>query len=107
MVTGSGAYPAVVEDGALWAALNDDGRALCTALKHWNGKENRNVFTLDPDNSWGISGVWACGGTRAVALSATDSAQGSYVGVWRGNFGTLVCWIATDAPRVIASLNQS
>lgn len=107
VVIGSGAYPAVVEDGALWAALNDDGSALCTALKHWNGKENRNVFTLDPDNSWGISGVWACGGTHAVALSATDSAQGSYVGVWRGNFETLVCWIATDAPRVIASLNQS
>lgn len=107
VVIGSGAYPAAVEGGVLWAALGEDDDTLCTLLRRWDGQQSQDVFALDSDGHWGISGVWACGDMRAIALSATDSAQGSYVGIWRGDFEALVCWVATDSPRVIGSLNQS
>lgn len=106
-VIGDGAYPAAVNDGVLWAALDESNGNLCTALRRWNGQQSQDVFTVETDSRWGISGVWACGDVRAVAFGAADSAQGSYVGIWRGDFESLVCWVAADAPRVIGCLNQS
>lgn len=105
-VIGDGAYPAAVDDGVLWAALDESERGLCTVLRHRNGQQSQDVFTIEADGRWGISDVWACGDIRAVAFSAADSSQGSYVGIWRGDFESLACWVATDAPRVIGSLNQ-
>lgn len=107
IVIGDGAYPAAVNGGVLWAALAENNKTLCTTLRRWDGQQSQDVFTMEADSRWGLSDIWAFGDIRAVAFSAADSSLGSYVGIWRGDFESLVCLIATDAPRVIGSLNQS
>ena len=106
-VIGNGAYPAVSDKHVLWARLDESDATLCTSLMSWDGSQSKEVFSIGAGDTWGISGVWACGDIHAVSFSSKDSAQGSYAGIWRGDFESLACWIATDSPRAIGSLNQS
>lgn len=106
-VIGNGTYPAVSDKHVLWARLDESDATLCTSLMSWNGSQSKEVISIGAGDTWGISGVWACGDIRAVSFSSKDSAQGSYAGIWRGDFESLACWIATDSPRAIGSLNQS
>ena len=105
VILGVGNYPAAYGEGGLWASSEDSG--LCTILMRWNGNTSTRVFSLESEGNWGISGVWASGTTTAVGFSSSDSGQGSYIGIWQDDFTDFLCWIYTDAPRALGSLNGS
>lgn len=106
-VMGAGNYPAACGQGTLWASLEDSDADLCTRLMRWEEGSSTRIFSLESEGHWGISGVWSNGSFTAVGFSSSDSGQGSYVGIWRDNFSSLLCWVYTDAPRVLWSLNSS
>lgn len=108
-VIGEGSYPAAVSDGCLWATRPDyrDSGTFYGSLSSWAGGSSSTVFNVRfLEGTWGISGVWASSGYRAVCLSSDDASRGCYVGIWNDDFTKCLAWIHSDAPRAIASLNS-
>lgn len=111
---GEGNYPAAVEDGVLFASTlaDADDPSSSSELKHWGDGDGKavTVFTMSPANNgsrWGIDGVWAFKGYRAVCFTSTDIDDGSYIGIWSEGFQKAITWLHVDSPSVVASLNGS
>ena len=109
-VVGQGSYPAATDMGALFAGSPDTSKStvLYGSLLAWDGSTSSTVFTISSeDDTWGISGVWACGDRRAVCLSSDNADNGSYVGIWDGSFSTNFTWLHVASPSIVASMNES
>ena len=65
------------------------------------------TYTVTSDgNKWGIAGVWAHGGFRAVAVSDGTLKSSTYIGLWSDVFKTNLGWMHVKSPSVIASMNN-
>lgn len=110
VIIGEGGYPAAIEGGALWAGVRDGGDVAngLTTLWRWDGASSSEVFSVScEEGTWGITGVWACGSTRAVALSSSDVSQGCYIGIWKDDFSSFAGWLHVASPRAVGSLNEN
>ena len=107
----AGNFPAAVDDGVIYAsgaAQTDKTNRfrIYEALKHDDGAQSSTVFTVRSDGSkWGIGGVWAHGGFRAVAVSDGTTESGTYIGLWSDGFKTNLGWVHVKSPSVVASMN--
>lgn len=108
----AGNFPAAVDDGVIYAsgaAQTDTTNhfRIYEALKYDDGSQSSTVFTVRSDGSrWGIGGVWAHGGFRAVAISDGTTESGTYISLWSDGFKTNLGWVHVKSPSVVASMND-
>jgi hypothetical protein len=104
-----GSYPAAVDGGVLYAtdlASPDHLDSYATLRRATvDGALSDVLAVTSDDGTWGVSGVWAHDGFRAVAFTDGDSSSGTYVGLWADDFRTPLCWVHVASPTIVGSLN--
>ncbi|NMM95078.1 hypothetical protein [Bifidobacterium oedipodis] len=133
-VIDEGNYPAAVADGVIYASdaqPTDDstGFPAYATLKRSVGKQGAaagagdTVFEMKPSSDavqskaqsaggnqgsgpWGIAGVWAHEGYRAVAFYNGNVESGTYIGFWADDFQRPLAWVHVKSPSVVASMNS-
>lgn len=131
-VVGEGAYPAATDDGVVYASGAVGGAAAGTGAASGSGASGdggarlyrevsrvgdasgdsaapaKVLSLVDDSHAWGVCGVEAHGGVRAVAFcNASDSGAGSWIGLWADDFGTNKAWLHIASPTVVLSLNDN
>lgn len=119
-VVGAGDYPAAISGGVLYASAdgadgsadsadNGDKGALLDTLSSWSPDTGAtNVLTISSEGgAWGISGVWAAGDRRVIAVSSLeeDGPGGTYLAAWDAEHPEAATWRHTGASSVVGSLN--
>ena len=108
-IVAEGGYPAAVDEGVLFATGSAAaGNPLCfSGVSLLSDTGETALLSIAPGESmWSVSGIWAHGDRYAVAFSSDDGEAGSYIGVWDDAFATSLAWLHTDAPTVVASMNE-
>lgn len=100
----AGDYPAAVDGGVLYAAPDHDG-ALTTLVERTGASSVRTLVTLS--GSWTISGVWANGVHRALAVGTSQGGDGSYLALWADGEEDDAVWLHVPSSRVIGSASAA
>lgn len=96
----TGDYPAAVDGGVLYAAPDQDG-ALTALVERGSASSARTLVTLA--GSWSITGVWANGDHRALAVGTSQGGGGSYLALWADGEEDDAVWLHVPSSRVIGS----
>ncbi len=103
-VVGPGDLPAAVDGGVLYAVPNAEG--MLTTVAHWDQSADSSDTVLSitsADASWQLTGLWASGSHRAVAVSSTAEGAGTYIGLWEAGQSAPDTWLHAPSTIVIGS----
>ncbi|SDN23504.1 hypothetical protein SAMN05216355_101348 [Actinomyces ruminicola] len=103
-VVAAGDLPAAVAGGVLFAVPDTEGAL--TTLAHWNrlSETAETILSItSTDSSWQITGVWAAGNHRALAVSSTTAGAGTYIGLWDEEQPGPATWLHAPSTVIIGS----
>lgn len=127
---GEGGYPVAVDDGVVYASGPRSGGAaesssaggaaarLYGSISHVadaggagvaaDAKPETVLTVEDKADAWGVCGVQAHGGNRAVAFcNAADDSAGAWIGLWTDGFRTNKAWLHVASPTVTVAMNDN
>ncbi|NDR52592.1 hypothetical protein [Actinomyces sp. 565] len=103
-VVATGDLPAAVDGGVLFA--QPDAQGALTTLTQWEqatGTAQEVMSISSADSSWQVTGVWAAGNHRAVAVSSATAEAGTYIGLWNSDQQAPQTWLHTPSAIIIGS----
>lgn len=131
-VIDEGNYPAAVADGVIYAgdaqqaddstgfpayatlkrsvgaqgAASGAGDAVFEVKSSSDAAQSKTQSADSEQGQWGIAGVWAHEGYRAVAFYNGNVESGTYIGFWADDFQRPLVWVHVQSPSVVASMNS-